>query len=164
MYAPLKLILTLIVIADGARESSKANWVSFHLTTSKQHSSNASLCRLAILDSAFVDHDVLAHTGAKLQRVAVLDLVVARGGNFFRVDLASVGRLQVDNVRSAERDRSVCYLSRKGVRNETYLMRLFWSPNSLVSIVCRNWMTACCFEHDGWSSGMSTTVRSRPSR
>jgi len=36
------------------------------------------------------------------------------------------------------------------------------SPYSLRFSTKRNWMAACCFEQLGWSSGKSTTSRSRP--
>ena len=37
-------------------------------------------------------------------------------------------------------------------------------PLASVLLVMRNWMTECCDEQLGWSSGMSQTRRSRPIR
>jgi hypothetical protein len=37
-------------------------------------------------------------------------------------------------------------------------------PSSRVNGTRRYWSAACCFEHDGWSTGKSTTLRSRPMR
>lgn len=39
----------------------------------------------------------------------------------------------------------------------TYLIRVLVSPNSLFSTTCLYWMTACCFEAEGWEMGMSAT-------
>lgn len=39
----------------------------------------------------------------------------------------------------------------------THFVKLFVSPNSLRSTTWRNCSTACCFDDDGWSMGMSAT-------
>ncbi len=39
----------------------------------------------------------------------------------------------------------------------THLIDIFASPNSFLSVICRNCITACCFEADGWAIGMSET-------
>jgi hypothetical protein len=42
-------------------------------------------------------------------------------------------------------------------RNSIYLMRRPMDPSAFSYGMSRYWMTACCCEHDGWSSGMSAT-------
>jgi hypothetical protein len=42
-------------------------------------------------------------------------------------------------------------------KTTTHLIAVFVSPNSFLSVVCRNCMTACCFDADGWEMGMSDT-------
>src|SRR4051812_5265817 len=44
---------------------------------------------------------------------------------------------------------------------QTYLMAVFVSPNSFLSVVCRNCITACCLDADGWEIGMSETCSKR---
>ena len=39
----------------------------------------------------------------------------------------------------------------------TYLTDVVTSPNSFFSDICRNWIAACCLEHEGWEMGMSVT-------
>lgn len=42
-----------------------------------------------------------------------------------------------------------------------HLVKVLTSPNSLRSWTARNWRTACCFEAEGWSRGMSATWMSK---
>lgn len=38
-----------------------------------------------------------------------------------------------------------------------HLTEVVASPYSFFSVICLNWITACCFEHDGCAIGMSVT-------
>ena len=52
------------------------------------------------------------------------------------------------NIREAD-----CWAKRA-----THLTEVVTSPYSFFSDICRNWMAACCLEHEGWAIGISVTL------
>lgn len=113
--------------------------------------------------------------------IASLEFVIPRRWYLIIVDVSAICGFKINNERSGDWGSDV-NMSTELIQDETDFMTPFEPPNSSFSCTCRSnidgmrtWqcsvrngcshcMTACCFEHDGWSTGMSATALSRPIR
>jgi len=73
-------------------------------------------------------------------------------------ELASCGALlREDGDSLAVFEEGTMGAGTRTERNVTYFTDELVSPYSFFSVICRNWIAACCLEQEGCATGISVT-------